>query len=226
MQSNPPDRNAESGGPAGTGEYSVVQGECLSSIALETGFFYETLWNHAGNSALKQKRKSPHVLLEGDKVHVPEVRLKEENGATEKRHRFRRRGVPSRLKLQVKDHLGKPRAGAAFLLDVDGNKQSGKLDGNGFLDVAISPNARRANLNVENGQEEFDLTLGGTDPISELTGVQHRLNNLGYACGFPDGEMNEQTVMALIKFQQENGLEDTGEPDAPTRDKLEELHKS
>ena len=211
---------SESDGPIGAGNYVVQAGECLSSIACAHGFFYETLWNLPENIELKQKRKSPHVLMAGDKVHIPELRSKEAEVPAETRQKFKRKGVPSRLKLQLRDYEGKPRAGASYKLDIDGNVSTGKLDGSGILDVVIPPSAREAKLNIEDGEEEFTIALGGTDPVSELSGVQQRLNNLGYVCGSPDGIPGARTTAAVSKFQRDQGLAVNGKPDQPTRERL------
>ena len=72
-------------------EYSVCQGDCLTSIADQHGFYWKTLWDR--NSALKALRKNPNVLFEGDIVRIPEKELKERDCATEKRHRFVKRGI-------------------------------------------------------------------------------------------------------------------------------------
>ena len=78
------------------GPYRVREGESMSSIAFRAGFAEETLWNHSDNAALKHKRKDPHVLMAGDTVEVPERQRKEAQGATEQKHRFRRKDVPNR----------------------------------------------------------------------------------------------------------------------------------
>lgn len=82
-------------------EKVVEQGDCISSIADEHGFFWETLWNHPENSELKQQRKEPTILQEGDVVHVPDLTPKTEDCATEKSHKFKRKGVPAKLKLRM-----------------------------------------------------------------------------------------------------------------------------
>jgi hypothetical protein len=72
----------------------VQAGECLASIAYEHGFFWETLWNHPDNAALKERRSSPFHLLPGDEVVVPEKRLREETRSPEEKHTFKLKGVP------------------------------------------------------------------------------------------------------------------------------------
>ena len=82
-------------------DYTVQTGDCISSIAFERGFFWETIWNHPKNAELKQKRVDPNILKEGDIVHVPDKELKEESCATDQKHKFKVKGVPAKLKLKV-----------------------------------------------------------------------------------------------------------------------------
>ena len=82
-------------------DYTVQTGDCISSIAFERGFFWETIWNHPKNADLKQKRVDPNILKEGDVVHVPDKELKEESCATDQKHQFKVKGVPAKLKLKL-----------------------------------------------------------------------------------------------------------------------------
>lgn len=82
-------------------DYTVQTGDCISSIAFERGFFWETIWNHPKNAELKQKRQDPNILKEGDLVHIPDKELKEESCATDQKHKFKMKGVPAKLKLKV-----------------------------------------------------------------------------------------------------------------------------
>jgi hypothetical protein len=82
-------------------DYEVRAGDCVSSIASERGFFWETIWNHGKNAELKRKRGDPNILKEGDVVFIPARELKEESRSTEKTHRFRLKGEPAKLKIRL-----------------------------------------------------------------------------------------------------------------------------
>ena len=68
--------------------HQVKQGDCISSIAFENGFFPDTIWNHPSNAELKKKREDPHVLLPGDMVFIPDKRPKEVSEPTNQVHKF------------------------------------------------------------------------------------------------------------------------------------------
>lgn len=219
-------------GPAGSGDYEVRQGECLNSIAADTGHFWQTIWNDAGNAEVRSRRDNPDLLLPGDRLVIPPVRPKEESGSTEACHVFRRRGEPCRLRMRVLREDGEPWAGAQYRLIIDEQTiHEGVLDGDGRLDVGISGKARSARLIVgepegPHGQEEYPVMLGAVDPISETSGVQARLNNLGFACGEADGRWSDETASALAAFQEQQGLDATGRLDDATRARLLEVHGS
>ena len=107
----------------------AVQGDSIPSIAFEAGLFPETIWEHPENQQLREIRKDLNVLLPGDPVFVPEKRRRVENAATDKAHKFRRRGVPSRLRIQL-FQVETPRKNQPFTLAIDGETQSGSTDAN------------------------------------------------------------------------------------------------
>jgi N-acetylmuramoyl-L-alanine amidase len=206
-------------------DYRVKQGECISSIAQRHGFFWETIWNHPNNAELKQRRGDPNVLYPGDVLFIPEKEEKQESGATEQRHRFRLKGVPAMLRIRLMDN-DEPRGDESYTLEIDGELLSGTTDDDGNIEQPIPPDASRGRLLVGEAQDEYLLDLGRIDPIGEISGVQARLNNLGFDCGEVDGVLGPRTKAALREFQANYGLTDSGTADQATRDKLLEVHGS
>ena len=135
--------------------------------------------------------------------------------------------MPTNVRLRFLQY-GEPRSNEPYRVSVDGrNLTGGKLDANGSLQVRVPPNAKVATVIVgEPGFEEsFEFQLGALDPLSELSGVQQRLNNLGYDCEF-ETENGESTRAALRAFQRNKGLAASGQVDSPTLEALRGKHES
>jgi hypothetical protein len=202
--------------------YAVAPGDSIPSIAKQTGFFWETLWNHGNNSSLKSKRKNPNVLLAGDTVFVPKLETKTESKPTDAQHKFHRKGCPIKLILKLLKSDGKPRANESYVLTVDGKDLKGNTDGDGVLKQYIPNDAKEGILKLKDGKECFPVQIGALDPVDEITGIQQRLANLGFDCEVT-GQLDDPTVRALTNFQNVNSLDTTGKPDQPTQDKLLEM---
>ena len=150
--------------------YIVRQGDCLSSIAAKTGFFWETIWNYAENFQLKNLRKDPNILFPGDILTIPPFELKEVSGATEQRHIFVKKCEPAKLRLRFLED-DEPRSDEEYILRIDGRFQRGKLDSDGRLETKIPPTASRVEIIFED-EEPILVQLGTVDPITEVSGVQ------------------------------------------------------
>jgi len=202
-------------------EHKVRQGECISSIANKYGFFPETIWNDPLNKKLKKNREEGNILYPGDIVIIPGKRPKEESGNTEQRHRFRKKGTPSKLLLRCLDR-SEPIANQPYILNIDGKVFEGQTDEDGILKETIIPSARSGKLIIGEppNEKEFNLQLGALDPINTVTGVQERLKNLGFAPGKIDGDLSSRTKSAIRRFQEATGLKVTGELDKDTEERL------
>ena len=208
-------------------DHTVQQGDCISSIAQQHGFFWQTLWDHPNNASLRAARQCPNVLMPGDVVHIPEREEKQEAGVTEKRHPFRKKGTPAKFRIQIMVN-DVPRANERYTLEIDGQTFQGTTDADGRLNRSIPPDARSGRLVVglPPNQDEFPLNLGSIDPVDQVTGTQQRLRNMGYYAGEIDGEMGPDIEAALRLFQQKRGLPVTGQLDGATRARLQEIHGS
>jgi hypothetical protein len=214
--------------------HAVVAGECLSSIAAAHGFAdYRTVYDDAGNVDLRRLRPNPNIIYPGDVVHIPDKEPKAIPCSTGATHRFRLKTRRDLLKIVVQDSLGEALANKPYVLIIDAERIRGRTSAIGLVSTHVPLHSASAILQVWMNDEDagnpdlgrdFVLSIGGLDPVLETTGVQARLNNLGYPCGPVDGVHGDATAAAVREFQVDNGLPATGELDGATRSKLEELH--
>lgn len=202
---------------------TVDLGDSIPSIAKNNGFFWETIWNRPENAALKGQRKDPNVLAPGDQVFVPDIDLKYENRATNAKHKFKMKGEQIKFKLQLL-MFGQPRKNEAYTLVIDGKLYQGTTDGDGRLEHIVPANAQGGVIKLRGGKEKYPVKVGHLNPIDEISGVQQRLNNLGFNAGDEDGQMNDRLKAALQAFQAKYQLPVTGDADGATKAKLESCH--
>lgn len=208
-------------GPVGQGNHPVRQGEDVESIAFEKQLPWREIWDDPKNAEVKRVRKDWNILLPGDRLEVREKREKEEPGATEQLHPFRLEGRPQEINIIVKEG-DIPRADEPYVLTIDRRNYEGKTDSKGRVHETIMPNASIGHLLI--GEEmhyaSFPLDLGYLDPITEISGVQGRLLNLGFYDREPDGVMSKGLTAAIRAYQEWLGEEPTGKLDQATRDAL------
>ena len=205
-------------------EHEVKQGDSTVKLADEHGFFSDTIWNDPANADLKKKRENMDVLLPGDVIVIPDKKPKDETKPTEQRHRFRRKGMPGVFRLQVFE-ADEPRANQRYILTAGSVSVEGTTDATGTLQEFVPPDCDKIKLVIGDDQQEHVFKIGHLDPINEMIGVQKRLFNLGHDPGPFDGQLSSQTRNAISAFQQRfDDLENTGEPDGPTVDRLDEVH--
>jgi N-acetylmuramoyl-L-alanine amidase len=198
-------------------EHTVVQGECLSSIARKFNFAdWRTIYNHGLNGDFRSKRQNPDILLPGDQLTIPDKTVKTEMCETTRVHTFRVARKQTRLRLIVRDIDGQLLAGKRYKLTVAGAAYEGVLPDDALLDERIPADAADGELTVwadESFPEYADtwkLKLGHIDPAEDLSGVQARLNNLGYDCGPVDGIDGPITQAAVRAFQKDYNLDVDG----------------
>ena len=205
-------------------QHTIEGGDSTESVAYDNGLFWETVWNHPQNARLRELRKEPNILEEGDELFVPDKRIQQKSGSTDARHRFRRKGVPSLLQVRLLDQ-DKPRVGIGYKIAFGKRSLSGKTDGDGWIRVHLMPDVTEGVLTLATG-EVYTFDIGTVRPMATLKGVQGRLRNLGFFHGPIDGEMSDALQEALRLFQLDQQLTASGEADAATRAKLLEVHGS
>lgn len=124
-----------------------------------------------------------------------------------------------------------PISNAQYTLIVEGQNYNGTTNPDGLLEAKVHPGAASGELLLEKLEYRIRLHFGHLDPIEEddrpiISGIQARMNNLGFLSAKVDGVLGGKTVSSIKYFQQlilkrENP---DGEPDAETRDELLKQH--
>ena len=196
--------------------HDVQQGDCLSSIAAQHGISWEKIWNFGENADLKSRRKDPNVLFVGDVLMVPEIAAKEHACAADKRHEFKSKRKPTRIKIRLTID-DEPRKNLKYELQVAGQTLSGSTDGTGFLEAQIPPDAQTGVLLLgdKEPRETYELGFGTLDPLETDEGIKKRLNSLGF-------DTEDDLPGAIRSFQLKNKMDVTGNVDDALRAKLKE----
>ncbi|MEP7123343.1 MAG: LysM domain-containing protein [Byssovorax sp.] len=221
--------------------YTVKPGDFLLKIARQHGFRdFRTIYDDAANAAFRQKRPNPDVIFAGDELVIPDNKPRVEEGATGQRHTFFvKRPQNTRIRVVLKDHSGVPLAGKRYelrmggvVLVAAGAKRTGP---DGLVEHDLDPLVSAVELTLFLDETSSDgiswqLDIGALDPVSEIAGVQHRLNNLDFDVGQPNGQLDHATLREIHAFRrrmkirvsrgQENTLDDV------TRASIESEHGS
>lgn len=167
--------------PVGQGEYVVLQGECLSTIAERTGHTWQTIWNDPNNAELKRIRKDPNTLIEGDRLTIPDLRMKKMSVQTTETTRFVRKSIPPKFRIRFMTRpewevdestvIGEseeahavfedpliqvkkesvPLANEPYVLDIDGVESAGYTDDEGIVEVFIPSDAKKGVIILAHG---------------------------------------------------------------------------
>ncbi|HEY7215508.1 MAG TPA: peptidoglycan-binding domain-containing protein [Thermoanaerobaculia bacterium] len=203
--------------------HDVQPGETLLGLAAANGLeSWKDILDRPENAELKKKRTDPGILKAGDRVFIPNKEMGHEPAAVDAKHTFKIGPPKAWLRLAVKDADGQACAGKKYELSVAGKTASGNLPAGGLIKQAVPIDTTAGTLTVWIApySQVWSLKIGHMDPPDELSGVQARLNNLGFDCGEPDGAETEDTQNAIRAFQVRLGLEATGAVDDALRQKI------
>ena len=212
------------------GNYTVKQGDHLSSVAKAFGFSdYHTIWDHPQNATLKHLRKNPNVLNPGDSLFIPDREKRQEARNTDQRHKFKKNVPDLKLRITLEDIYEKPIANAPCTLTLGGSSIQVTTDGTGKIEHEIAPDVHEATLLIEDAQTPFDnsplaIKIGNLDPIDTLTGQLARLENLGYYYGNIDNPVDADVESAVEEFQCDNNLTVDGICGPVTQATLKKVH--
>lgn len=208
----------------------VRQGDYLTALAHRLGFDADAVWNDDHNRALRERRPSRDILQPGDVLQVP-VRVP---GAgldlsPHMSNTYRARVPSVEIRVILRDIAGHALADKAFVVRGAGAPHHGTTDGDGLAAFRVPIRAREVSLTLEEAGRTFALRIGDLDPIGERSGVEKRLQHLGYLSP-PAAERGPDDDGALERaigrFQTASGLTVSGAVDDATRDALLSAHGS
>lgn len=206
--------------------YVVEQGDCLSSIAERHGVWWETVWKHADNEGLREKRGTPSVLLPGDVVAIPDELPKVYKIATGKTHRFVAKSNVTKIRIRFQVNGKAIEEGEPYELYVDEATEPvrGKLKSSGELEEKVPAEANSVTVLLKNRKIGQRFMLGHLDPADTPTGAQARLRQLGFYHGAVDGKLGPLTLAALRGFQKAQNLTPSEELDDATVSALKKAY--
>jgi len=221
-----PEEQTAGSGPVGSGDHSVKDGECVSFLAAKNRLQHDDIWDHPANAQLHKIRGNPNVLFPGDRIAIRGIEPQERDGAVDQQHVFQLTSETVFLRIKVLDR-DKPLGGKPFTLSIEGaDTIQGTTKGDGTMEAEIPGTATAGFLTVGDGLQTFQLQLklGSLNPVETASGVQQRLQNLGFDCGPIDGKVGPRTRGAIRLFQGSVGLNIDGKLTPETRGKLKEQH--
>lgn len=212
--------------------HTVAQGETLTGIAKKYKYSsWQKIYNHSANAEFKALRDNPNIIFPGDKVVIPDIEPRYIGVATTKQHVFCLKRPKEMFRMKIQNGAGGALEGAKAVLDVGGQRIEAKLDDTGLLEVPLPEGYDQTGsleIYLDEDSDEpshlYEIQLAHLDPIGTLSGVQARLNALGYECGVVDGVMGNNTRDGVEAFQDEYGLDIDGIPGPKTKAKLREVY--
>lgn len=80
---------------------TIGEKDTAESLGFQYGLIWETVWAAPENQPLRDTERGGLILYPGDRLFVPDKRRKQLPADIDRRSIFRRKGVPSRLRLRL-----------------------------------------------------------------------------------------------------------------------------
>src|SRR5947208_516691 len=152
------------------------KGDCVISIASANGFAdYHTVYDAPENADLRKKRPDPHILVEGDKVFVPDMKPMEITLKAGHTYLIKTKSLWANVELMLNDPSGNPYKGKKWELRVQDQVYKGVTGDDGAIKQKVPPDAKEGDLtlflddNDATKKMEWTIDIGGLDPIDTVS---------------------------------------------------------
>jgi len=161
-------------------KHRMTEGEAISGLAADSGLLIETIWNDPNNSAVRSRRSSWDKIAPGDEVYVRDKELRTETGATETRHKFKKKIEWCAIIRLDLDPADEAHENDQFILkSTDGSYQVSKsidddmVPGDRFIDLHYSglKRSKRYSLEIVPGNGDPRYTVFENVPYDDRTGL-------------------------------------------------------
>jgi hypothetical protein len=212
--------------------YIVRQGDYLAKLSFVHGFDADDVWNDPKNEDLKKLRTDPNILAPGDILFIPEKEGEEGLPIAKGTENSYAATVPKvEVKLTFQDSEAKPMAGAPCQIrglgDGGADMIPTETDGDGTLTLKVPVTVREVEVHFPRQNTTHHVRVGDMDPANEASGIQKRLQNLGFWHGAGDkaGDLDALLGSAIMTFQGKMGIEGNGAFDPDTEKAVLDQHK-
>ncbi len=210
---------------ATTTPFVCQSGDHLEAIAHRFGVTADAIRNEPSNAKLAKKRGDMSMLAAGDVLYIPARERTFAAASVGSSNKFVAQVPKVQLHLNLADGESK-HANVPFTVDGAGPQMKGTTDGDGHVNIAVPVTVKSIRLTLSDTGHTFDVSVGGLDPIEETSGVQMRLQHLGFYGGPINGDLSDHTRAGIRAFQTSQKMDATGEPDDATLDALKKAHGS
>src|SRR4051812_9076428 len=174
----------------------VKQGERLATIAAMYGVSPTIIYAAPDNAELWKKRPNPNHLLPGDEVSLGDPNRPSDLPTGAGHTLMIANGRDETVSLFLGSRYDASFAGQKFELKAGNRTIQGTVPDDNVIVavVALGTEAGVLKLWLSEDPEviaSWTLKIGPLDPITEVSGVQARLNNLGYGAGEVDGNEDD-----------------------------------
>ncbi|MGF1688507.1 peptidoglycan-binding protein [Photobacterium japonica] len=133
--------------------------------------------------------------------------------------------------ISMTNQYSEPYVGYKYVIEYNDEEFEGVTDSDGIIPLKGMDGEKvmirfyGEGINDHENYSKIQVLVGGLKSLETVEGLQQRLNNFYYYHGKITGEMDENTIKALKKFQHDNNLKVTGMLDPETKKIIAEKEK-